>query len=365
MSRTFVATPAERRAVAFWISIIGGTGSGKTRSALRVATGARRVLGGEVGVLDTENFRALEHAPAPGEKADPARGTFEFKHIDMRPPFGPLDFIDAINYAAGLGLKTLIVDSMSDEHEGMGGVLEQHEQLMGNDYSKSYSAWLKPKAARLKLINVMRQLGMNVILCFRSKEKLAAPKKGKEPETLGVMPIGGEEFIYASTASCLLLPTTFEDRGVPKVAYDKDDKVTLLGLTARKRPDYLQEAFTIPGPLCEATGEAIARWAIGGGKPNADALARIEAERLAAEAVAAQAAEAAAALKTQKTMLQDAVLAKVKGDVDKAKALLADIAPGVTSFRELTTLDAIMAAGDKLKVHPEYGDANKREEIVA
>src|SRR5678815_3652835 len=138
MARTFEDVEAKRGEVPLLAGLVGPSGTGKTFSALRLATGIQRVSGGEIYVIDTEARRSLHYAEQ-----------FKFRHVQFDAPFGPLDYLSAITYCVGKGAGTIIVDSMSHEHEGPGGVLESHEaeltRLAGNDWDKrkkwTFSAW--------------------------------------------------------------------------------------------------------------------------------------------------------------------------------------------------------------------------------
>ena len=149
------------------IGTVGPSGSGKTMSALRLATGMQRVVGGKTFFVDTENKRALHYADQ-----------FEFEHVPFEPPFSPLDYLAIIQYCKKQGATTVIVDSMSHEHEGPGGLLEMHDaeldRLAGKDYKKrdrvAMLAWAKPKAQRRRLINEVVRMGVNAIFCFRAKK---------------------------------------------------------------------------------------------------------------------------------------------------------------------------------------------------
>jgi hypothetical protein len=169
---------------------------------LRLATGIQRVAGGDIWFVDTESRRALHYADK-----------FKFRHIDFRAPFSSLDYLAAIEHCVKKGAKTIIVDSMSHEHEGPGGLLEMHEaetERLATAWKTSrervqLTAWNKPKTERRRLINTVIQIEATFIFCFRAKEKLKIVK-GKDPEPLGFMPIAGEEFVYELTAKALLLP---------------------------------------------------------------------------------------------------------------------------------------------------------------
>ena len=88
MSRTFDYSPAAISTLPLLLGLGGPTGSGKTFSALRLATGMQRVTPGDIALIDTEARRATAYAKH-----------FKFMHLDFAPPFGPLDYLDAIEHA--------------------------------------------------------------------------------------------------------------------------------------------------------------------------------------------------------------------------------------------------------------------------
>src|SRR5690242_13140717 len=106
LDRKFEDTEAVRSPTPLLFGLIGPSGAGKTYSALRLATGMQRVFGGEIFVVDTESRRALHYAK-----------DFKFRHVEFAPPFSPLDYLAAIEHCVTKGAKTIIVDSMSHEHD--------------------------------------------------------------------------------------------------------------------------------------------------------------------------------------------------------------------------------------------------------
>jgi hypothetical protein len=126
----FEDRPAVPSKVPLLIGIMGPSGGGKTYSALRLASGITRIAGGEFAVIDTESKRALHYA-----------SDFKFRHINFAAPFSPLDYLAALEHCAKRGMTTVVVDSMSHEHEGPGGVLEwqaaEVERLSGGDAAKA------------------------------------------------------------------------------------------------------------------------------------------------------------------------------------------------------------------------------------
>ncbi len=245
--RSFSDELAVRTKVPLMIGLVGPSGGGKTFSALRLATGIQRVHGGEIYVVDTEARRALHYADR-----------FRFRHVIFEPPFGPLDYLAAIEHCAKRGAGVVIVDSMSHEHEGPGGVLEMHEtemQRMGGGEKYNFMAWARPKAERRRMINSILQLPISAIFCFRAKEKVKPVKGTKELAHLGFMPIAGEEFTFEMLVNCLLLPNA---GGVPTWQSDEiGERATM------KLPAQFAELFASAVPLSEEIGEALARWAEG------------------------------------------------------------------------------------------------------
>lgn len=256
MSRTFSFQPAFRQGVPMLIGLSGPTGSGKTFSALRLATGMQRVTGGDIWYIDTEAGRATHYAPLPGEEPDLKR-TFKFQHMDFAAPFPPEDYQAAIEHAVANKASIIIVDSMSHEHEGPGGVLEMHDNFLAGkperDREKwNFTAWVEPKRQRTRLINTIKQLGCNVIFCFRAKEKV---KVGSKVTALGWMPIGGDEYLYECLISAILVPGC---DGVPAWRPQMPGEQSIV-----KLPVEFREVFKEGQPLDEAMGEYVARWAKG------------------------------------------------------------------------------------------------------
>lgn len=251
MTRKFTDTPARRRSVPLLVGLVGPSSSGKTFSALRIASGIQSVTGGEIFVIDTEANRALHYADR-----------FTFRHVEFSPPFSPLDYLTAIEHCSRQGARVIVIDSMSHEHEGPGGLLEMHEakvqQLSGGDYKKAERvkmlAWSEPKQQRRRLLNSMVQTGCSVVCCFRAKEKLKM-QRGKEPAPLGWMLIGGDEFGYEMTASFLLGPGS---GGVPTFTPEFPGEKTMIKVPAQF--DWLR---SLKGPLSEDVGRRMAEWAAG------------------------------------------------------------------------------------------------------
>lgn len=258
ITRVFEDKPAVRDKVPLLIGLMGPSGSGKTFSALRLATGIQAVSGGDIYFIDTEAKRGLHYADR-----------FKYRHMEFGAPFGSLDYLAAITHCVRKGAGVVVVDSMSHEHDGPGGVLEQHEQeldrMAGQDYGKRNAmnliAWAKPKAARRQLISGLLQLNCNFVFCFRAKEKAKPVKRDNKTviENQGWMPIAGEEFVYEQTINCLLLPSS---NGVPTWRSDEPGERAMM-----KLPEQFRPMFRDGRTLDEDVGALMAEWAAGA-KPD-------------------------------------------------------------------------------------------------
>ena len=254
-TRTFDVKPAVRESVPLLIGLMGPSGSGKTFSALTLAEGIQSVAGGDIYGIDTEARRMLHYADR-----------FKFKHVQFDAPFGSLDYLAALRQCVKAGAGVVIVDSMSHEHEGPGGMLDLHEQeldrLAGNDWSKrervKMLAWQRPKANRRALINGLLQLNANFIFCFRAKDTVKPVKVNGKTEIVpqGFMPIAGEEFLFEQTVNCLLLP---KSGGVPTWQSQNVGERLMM-----KLPEQFRDIFADNKPLDRDIGRALAIWARGG-----------------------------------------------------------------------------------------------------
>lgn len=255
-ARKFDDTPAVRSEVPLMIGIMSPSGGGKTYSALRLATGMQEVLGGDIYGVDTENGRMLHYADM-----------FKFRHVPFAPPFGSLDYLEALKYCSKKGARITIVDSMSHEHIGEGGYLETAEavvdRIAGNDYKKREAVkmlgWAKAGPLRQKMIEGIKQLDGIFIFCFRAKEK-TKPIKNTEGKTdivsMGFMPIAGEEWVYEMALNCMLEPRS---EGVPTWRSDHIGERMMM-----KLPTQFKDVFAERQPLSEDIGRKLATWQRGG-----------------------------------------------------------------------------------------------------
>lgn len=253
---TFHFEDAVRKEVPLLIGLCGGPGAGKTLSALKLAKGIQSVRPGPIALIDTEGGRAQKYVDV-----------VPFKTIVMRPPFNPARFAEAINAALAINPACIIVDSMSDEHEGQGGVLDMHEaqldKMAGNDWAKrdrvTQAAWIKPKQERKTFVNGMNQITTPLIFCFRAREKTKQIKddRGKNvPTNIGWQPIAPSEIVHLMDVMAVL---PLKSDGVPLWKSEKVGEDFVI-----KHPLQFRGVLTEGAPLSEAMGAALATWALGG-----------------------------------------------------------------------------------------------------
>jgi ABC-type oligopeptide transport system ATPase subunit len=267
--RSFQDHEAKREQVPLRIALVGPSGSGKTFSAFRLAVGIQKIDPGPIFLINTEGKRGTQYAEY-----------FSYREVELTAPFNPLSYRDAIDHCVERGAKTIIIDSVTHEHAGAGGVLDMHEaeltRIAGKDWKKrarvSQLAWQKPKAERDRLRDAIDLLGVNLILCFRAKEKIKPARKKAKPEgqqqqgddegivAMGWMAVGADDLVYAMDLSLLLPPG---GEGVPIFRPDRPGEQIMF-----KLPIQFRDIFAEPKQLSEGHGEAMARWAAGGAKPR-------------------------------------------------------------------------------------------------
>lgn len=240
----FMFRPSARENVHIIAGFLGGTGSGKTYSALRLATGL--AAGKRFAVIDTEARRALHYAD-----------TFQFDHGDLKPPFTPDAYLEAILAAEAAGYPVAVVDSMSHEHAGDGGILDWHEaeldRMAGDDYKKreacKFAAWIKPKMAHKQMMARLLQLRMHLILCCRAEPKMK-PQKNKDT--------GKTEFVDAGWLPVCAKGLEFE----MTVSFLMSHETPGIG-TPLKLPAPLKACFPEGQVIDERCGTELGAWAAG------------------------------------------------------------------------------------------------------
>lgn len=174
----------------------GVSGSGKTLTALLFGYGLANQKADKLGFLDTENGRGKLYAD---ELPDP------FLYGELKPPFSPDRYVQAIKEFADAGVEVLVIDSGSHEFEGIGGIQDIAEA--GNPRMPN---WNKAKGEHKRFMSALLSSPMHIILCLRAREK-AKPEKqvvdGREKTVyvdLGLQPITEKNVVFEATASLMM-----------------------------------------------------------------------------------------------------------------------------------------------------------------
>lgn len=180
---------AERKQAKLRLALSGPSGSGKTTGALLIAKG----LGGRIAVLDTERGSASLYADL-----------CDFDVVELAPPYEPERYIEIIREAEREGYSTLILDSITHEWNGQGGILEIVDNVARSKYrGNSYAAWNEGTPRHQKFIDAMLASSLHIIATMRSKAVYVETEKGngkKSIEKQGSAPQQRDGLEYEFTA---------------------------------------------------------------------------------------------------------------------------------------------------------------------
>jgi hypothetical protein len=171
---------AEAREYPMTIGLAGPGGSGKTFTALMMATAFAQSEGGKVGMIDTEEGR--------GERYHKHFPEYLYGQLDA--PFSPQRYMDAMQQMVDAGAKAIVVDSASHEWEGEGGILEMHDKETGGNYNKNFVSWAKVKPHHRRFIEFSKRTGIHTIHCFRAREKSKPNPDKNAPKDEKIINIG-------------------------------------------------------------------------------------------------------------------------------------------------------------------------------
>lgn len=214
-----VIKKAKRNSV--WIKWLleGASGSGKSYSALAVATGIYEKCGGEgICMINSEASRGVYYAQ-----------NFEYSIIDLEPPYTANSYIEAIDAAIDAGFKVIIIDGISQEWSWLN---EYHDSLGGN----SFQAWAKCKPIHKKFMDKILTCPAHVICTARGKQEYSIEERNgrKEITKLGVGADQSKQLSFEFTISLFLNEAHFwtvdkDNSGVfegrPSSILTKDDGI--------------------------------------------------------------------------------------------------------------------------------------------
>jgi hypothetical protein len=184
----FTLKKATRKQVKLRLGISAVSGGGKTYSALLLAHG---LIGSwdKIAVIDTENGSASLYSHLG-----------EFNVIELQAPFSPERYIQAIKSCEDAGMECIVVDSITHEWDGKGGLLEIHSQMTGN----SFTNWSSLTPRHQKFIDAILQSKCHVITTVRRKTDYEINKDGNgktQVTKAGLKEITRDGFEYELTVN--------------------------------------------------------------------------------------------------------------------------------------------------------------------
>ena len=184
----FTLKKATRKQVKLRLGISAVSGGGKTYSALLLAHG---LIGSwdKIAVIDTENGSASLYSHLG-----------EFNVIELQAPFSPECYIQAIKSCEDAGMECIVVDSITHEWDGKGGLLEIHSQMTGN----SFTNWSSLTPRHQKFIDAILQSKCHVITTVRRKTDYEINKDGNgktQVTKAGLKEITRDGFEYELTVN--------------------------------------------------------------------------------------------------------------------------------------------------------------------
>jgi hypothetical protein len=200
---------ATKRRAKLRLGMSGPAGSGKTYSALQIASG----LGGRIGMIDTEHGSGDLYADLLPEGYDV---------LTLSPPYTPARYIEAIHALEDIGVQTIIIDSLTHAWSGEGGSLDRQGKIADKS-GNSWQAWRQVTPEHNGLVEAILQSRCHIIATMRAKTEYVQEKDertGKQTvRKVGLAPIMRDGIEYEFT--------TFFELDVQHQAYAGKDRTRL------------------------------------------------------------------------------------------------------------------------------------------
>lgn len=195
---------AQRQKAKIRLGISAVSGAGKTYSALLIAYG---MVGdwSKIAIIDSENG-----------SADLYSHLGPYNVLTIEAPYTPESYIKAIKMCEDAeGIELIIIDSITHEWSGKGGILEIHSAMTGN----SFTNWATVTPRHQKFIDAILQSKCHMITTVRRKTdyEMSKDSNGKMViEKGGLKEVTREDFEYELTVNLQLdtahMATASKDR---------------------------------------------------------------------------------------------------------------------------------------------------------
>ena len=173
-----------------WLKVLlsGASGSGKSYSALKLATGIAKKCGGEIAYIGTEGSRDKYYS-----------NEFAYDLLQLEDPFTIDKYMQAIDMAVEGGYKVLIIDSMSHEWKWLN---DTHDKMPGN----SFTNWGKLKPKHRLFMDKVLNSPIHIIATARGKDDwVLEDKNGKQvPKKVGMGQQQDKDIAYEYTVSLMI-----------------------------------------------------------------------------------------------------------------------------------------------------------------
>ncbi|WP_341221596.1 AAA family ATPase [Polaribacter atrinae] len=216
---------SKRKNVKLRLGISGASGFGKTYSALLLAYGMTQDWS-KIALIDTENSSASLYSDLGN-----------FNVLDLKPPYSPSRYIEAIKVCEKANIEVLIIDSITHEWNGSGGCLDIQAKLGGR-----FQDWAKVTPLHQQFIDKILQSSCHLITTTRRKIDYSLDVVGNRTQVVkhGTKEITRDGYEYELTVNFELI----NDNHVCKASKDRT------GLFMNK-PEFI---------ITSKTGERLLKW---------------------------------------------------------------------------------------------------------
>lgn len=236
---------AERKKAKIRLGLSGASGFGKTYSALLIAKG---LVGDwrKIALIDTENGSGELYSDLG-----------DYNVISLEAPYSPERYISAIKMCEDAGMECTIVDSITHEWDGDGGVLDIQTKLGGR-----YQDWAKVTPRHNAFIKTILASKMHIITTVRRKQDYEMTKDGNgkvKVEKVGTKEVTREGYEYELTMNLEFL----NDKHIVKASKDRTslfmDKPEFIPSeeTGQKIKEWCETGIDAPEPIPEKPKEKV------------------------------------------------------------------------------------------------------------
>lgn len=183
---------AKREQVWLKVLLSGASGSGKSYSALKMATGIAAKCNSDIAFIGTEGSRNKYYA-----------NEFDYDLLELEEPFECEKYMAAIDEAVKAGYKVLIIDSMTHEWKWLNDI---HDKMPGN----SFTNWGKLKPRHHKFMDKVLNSPIHIIATARGKDDwVLEDRNGKQvPKKVGMGQQQDKDISYEYTVSLMISQDT-------------------------------------------------------------------------------------------------------------------------------------------------------------